>query len=146
VKVDRMTMAHGLEARLPYLDYRLVEFVASVPPELKLKNFRHKKYLLKTSLTGKLPHELLWRKKQGFNVPNARWIKQGLRPFVLDHLSTANIRDMGFLDGRAVELLLQQHFAGRADHSHQIWCLLTLSFWWRQFKQGNALEGPPSLD
>jgi asparagine synthase (glutamine-hydrolysing) len=146
VKVDRMTMAHGLEARLPYLDYRLVEFVASVPPQLKLKNFRHKKYLLKASLKGKLPQELLWRKKQGFNVPNARWIKQGLRPFVLDHLSTANIQAMGFLDGREVQALLQQHFTGRADHSHQIWCLLTLSFWWRQFRQGNALEGSPSLD
>jgi asparagine synthase (glutamine-hydrolysing) len=133
VKVDRMTMAHGLEAREPFLDYRLVEFLASVPPRFKLKHFLHKKYLLKASMKGKLPDSVLWRKKQGFNVPNARWIKNDLKPFVMDHLSPTRIRDMGLLDGKAVDELLTDHFADRADNSHQIWCLLTLVLWWQQF-------------
>lgn len=133
VKVDRMTMAHGLEARVPFLDHRLVAFAATVPPHLKLKQFRHKKYLLKTSLAGKLPAGVLWRKKAGFNVPTGRWMKEGLRPFVLDHLSAKCIKEMGILEETAVARLLQDHFDNKADNSHQIWCLLNLSLWWQQF-------------
>ncbi len=133
VKVDRMTMAHGLEAREPFLDYRLVEFAASVPPRLKLKNLRHMKYLLKASMKGKLPGQILWRKKQGFNVPNAHWINKGLKPFVMEHLSTRRVQDMGILDSKVLETILNHHFSGSADNSHQIWCLLTLSLWWQQF-------------
>lgn len=133
VKVDRMTMAHGLEARTPFLDYRLVEFMARVPARLKLKNFFNKKYLLKASLDGVLPARILRRKKQGFNVPVAHWVKQGMRPMVTDLLSTSTIRQVGWLDEATVRTVLQQHFRGVADHSHQIWCLLSLVLWWRQF-------------
>lgn len=139
VKVDRMTMAHGLEAREPYLDYRLVEFLASVPPRLKLKGFCHKKYLLKASMRGKLPGSILWRKKQGFNVPNARWIKQTLKPFVMDNLSPARVKETGLLDSLAVESVLRDHFEERADNSHQIWCLLVLVLWFDQFLAGKPL-------
>jgi asparagine synthase (glutamine-hydrolysing) len=133
VKVDRMSMAHGLEVRVPFLDYRLVEFAARVPPGLKLKRFFHKKYLLKASLAGKVPEAILRRKKEGFNVPKARWLKQELRPFVCDHLARSRLQEMGFVDGQMVEKLLQEHFSGRLDNSHKIWCLLTLSLWWQQF-------------
>ncbi|MBI1878577.1 MAG: hypothetical protein HYR94_10175 [Chloroflexi bacterium] len=114
VKLDRMSMAHSLEAREPYLDYRLVEFAATVPTGLKLKHFWHKKYLLKASMQEKLPGHILWRKKQGFNVPNARWIKQGLKSFVMDHLSSAWVQQMGLLDNREVASLLHDHFAEKA--------------------------------
>jgi asparagine synthase (glutamine-hydrolysing) len=134
VKVDRMSMAFGLEAREPFLDYRLVEFAASLPPNLKLKYFWQKKYLLKASMRGKLPKDIIWRKKSGFNVPNARWIKGALKPFVLDNLSHKIIRQMGILEPIAVQKLLDDHFAGKVENSHQIWCLLTLSLWWQQFQ------------
>lgn len=137
VKVDRMTMAHGLEAREPFLDYRLVEFLASVPPYLKLKNFRHKKYLLKAAMAGKLPDSVIWRKKAGFNLPKARWIKDELKPFVTDNLSPQRIREMGLFDARVVDTLLNDHFSEKADNSHQIWCLLTLSLWWGQFMENS---------
>jgi asparagine synthase (glutamine-hydrolysing) len=140
VKVDRMTMAHGLEVREPFLDYRLVEFAASVPPKLKLKHLRHKKYLLKASMQKKLPSQILWRKKQGFNVPNARWINNELKPFVLEHLSSSSVRDMGIIDSKAINSILNNHFSGLADNSHQIWCVLTLSLWWQQFFQGNKMH------
>jgi asparagine synthase (glutamine-hydrolysing) len=134
VKVDRMSMAHGLETREPYLDYRLVEFAASLPPNLKLKNLRHKKYLLKRSMSSRLPGEVIWRKKAGFNVPNARWIKGELKPFVMDTLSTTMVNKMGILEPAVVEKILSDHFSGKAENSHRIWCLLTLALWWQQFQ------------
>ena len=138
VKVDRMTMAHGLEARVPFLDHRLVELAARIPPHLKLKDYHRKKYLLKQAMRGKLPDAILTRKKAGFNVPNARWIKGGLKSFVLDALSPAQIWRMGWFEPRVVEKLLRDHYEEHADNSHQIWCLLTLSLWWTQFIQGAA--------
>lgn len=133
VKVDRMSMAHGLEAREPFLDYRLVEFAASLPPSLKLKNLTQTKYLLKKLMQDRLPREVVWRKKEGFNVPNARWIKGDLKPLVLEALSESNIRSIGVLNPAAVKRVLQQHFSGKAENSHKIWCLLTLALWWRRF-------------
>ncbi|MDE3259273.1 MAG: asparagine synthase (glutamine-hydrolyzing) [Gemmatimonadota bacterium] len=133
VKMDRMTMSHGLEARVPYLDHRLVEFLASVPANMKLKWFYCKKYLLKESLKGKIPDTILSRTKQGLNIPNARWIRKELKPFVTDHLSCSSIRKIGLFNDATVEQLLAEHFEGKSDNSHQIWCLLTFVIWWRQF-------------
>jgi asparagine synthase (glutamine-hydrolysing) len=134
VKIDRMTMAHGLEARAPYLDYRIVEFAARVPPRWKLRRFARKKYLLKAALAGKVPTEALHRKKQGFNIPKARWIRQGLKPFVVDTLSASRVRDLAVLDPAVVAEVLEAHFTGREDNSHQIWSLLVLSSWFQQFE------------
>jgi asparagine synthase (glutamine-hydrolysing) len=133
VKVDRMSMAHGLEAREPFLDYRLVELVARLPANLKLKRFRQKKYLLKAAMRDKLPSSILQRKKQGFNVPNARWISGNMKPFVMETLSPVRLQSMALFDSTVVSDLLQRHFGGQADNSHQIWSLLTLSLWWEQF-------------
>jgi asparagine synthase (glutamine-hydrolysing) len=104
-----------------------------------LNGYRHKKYLLKMVMRGKLPDSTLTRKKAGFNVPNARWIKGDLKPFVLDHLSSTQMKRMGWFEPRVVEKLLCDHFEGRRDHSHQIWCLLTLSLWWSQFIDGEKV-------
>jgi asparagine synthase (glutamine-hydrolysing) len=133
VKVDRMSMAHGLEARTPFLDYRMVEFAARVPPWLKLKNFRQNKYLVKAAMRDKLPPVISGRRKAGFNVPNARWIKRGLKSFVTDTLSPARLNNIGWFNPGVVENLLKDHFEERADNSHQIWSLLTLSLWWQQY-------------
>ena len=133
VKIDRMTMAHGLEAREPYLDYRLVEFAARVPVRFKLRRFTQKKYLLKAALDGKVPARALYRKKQGFNVPKGNWMREGLRPFVSDMLSPARIRSQGLLEPAVVSRILDGHFSKRDDHSHQIWSLLVLTSWFEQF-------------
>jgi asparagine synthetase B (glutamine-hydrolysing) len=128
-----------LNALLPYVKGYLldiVEFAASVPPKLKLKHLRHKKYLLKSSMRGKLPDQILGRKKQGFNVPNARWIKKDLKPFITDCLSPKRIREIGVFDTKAVENLLHEHFEEKVDNSHQVWCILTLSLWSQQFSEG----------
>lgn len=138
VKVDRMSMAHSLEVRVPFLDHRLVEFAASIPPSLKLKNFTNNKYLIKAVMRGRLPKRILNRKKAGFNVPKVRWLRGELKPFVHDNLSRQQIQAMGFIDGNAVDTLLADHFNNKADNSFQIWNLLTLSLWWQQFIQENV--------
>lgn len=134
VKVDRMSMAHGLEARVPFLDHRLVEFAASLPTSLKIKWLHKKKYILKRSMKNRIPENIINRPKAGFNVPKSNWIKSDLKPFVTDVLSSQRIKDIGFLDTRFVESVLQQHFNCKKDNSFQIWCLLNLSFWWQQFQ------------
>ena len=111
-----------------------VEFAASVPPRLKLKGLRKKKYLVNTAMEGRLPHEILWRKKAGFMVPKGTWIKGEMRAYVQDTLSRDRVQTMKVLDADSVAGMLQDHFADRADNSFQIWCLLTLTEWFRQFK------------
>ena len=133
VKIDRMTMAHGLEARTPYLDYRVAELTARMPPSLKLNRLRHKKHILKETLRGRVPDEVLFRKKQGFNVPKALWMQRGLRDFVSDALSPARVKAMNVLEPSVVAEVLQTHLSGRADRSHEIWSLLVLSLWFDQF-------------
>jgi asparagine synthase (glutamine-hydrolysing) len=133
VKVDRMTMAHSLEARVPFLDHQLVEFCATLPPNLKLRHWRTKKYLLKATMHQRLPQANLWRKKQGFNVPKAHWIMTDMRDFVQDHLSPQQIEKMELFRTEQVSALLNEHFTKQRDNSHQIWSLLCLSLWWQQF-------------
>ena len=133
VKIDRMTMAHGLEAREPYLDYRVVELSARMPPALKLHRLRQKKYILKQVLRGRVPDEVLFRKKQGFNVPKGLWMHGGLRDFVYDVLSPARVKATHVLDPAVVNDVLESHFRVGADRSHEIWSLLVLLIWFDQF-------------
>lgn len=140
VKIDRMTMAHGLEAREPYLDYRVVELSARMPVSLKLRRWHQKKYALKRALHGRVPNEVLYRKKQGFNVPKALWMRQGLREFTHDVLSPARVAATGVLDQSVVAEVLRAHDGGRADRSHEIWSLLVLVLWFDQFAGRGAAQ------
>ena len=132
-KVDRMSMAHSLEVRVPFLDHQLVEFAASLPPNLKLNNFLYGKYALKKMLHRHMPEVPVGRKKQGFNIPKGIWFRGELRDFILDHLSTQQINRMGFFKPEKVSQLINEHIAEVKDNSHQIWGLLYLSLWWQQF-------------
>lgn len=129
VKVDRMTMAHGLEARVPFLDHNLVEFCAGLPPKYKLRWGYSKKYILKTTMSSQLPHKIIGRRKQGFNVPISLWINGSLRNFVLDYLSPSMVKKTGMFNDKAVTRMIDDHFHGIADYSHQIWSLLTFMLW-----------------
>ncbi|MBF0625926.1 MAG: asparagine synthase (glutamine-hydrolyzing) [Magnetococcales bacterium] len=134
VKVDRMTMAHGLESRQPFLDHRLVEFLATVPPRHKLKWFFRKKHLLRQAMANRLPAAILQRRKAGFNIPKARWLRGEMREYLQDHLAPGRIRDMGILEPSVVERLVADHLRKRADHGFSLWGLLILSLWWERFK------------
>lgn len=128
VKVDIMTMANSLEGRSPFLDHHLVEFVASLPSRMKVRGWTSK-YLLKRALRGVLPPRILGRGKRGFGVPIGAWMRRELRDFVRDHLLSQRAAEAGLLNPAVVRRLVDEHQAGRADHSHQLWVLLMFELW-----------------
>jgi asparagine synthase (glutamine-hydrolysing) len=128
VKVDRMSMANSLEARTPYLDYRVAEFSAGIPSHLKLKGFTTK-YLLKRSMASKLPPSILERKKEGFSIPMKNWLQAELRPMMEDILSPARIRRGALFNEGYIEKLKSDHLKGVANHAHQLWSLMVLEIW-----------------
>lgn len=129
VKVDRASMHYGLEVRAPFLDYRLVDFVFSLPYAYKHRAFTGKR-LLKSLMRNKLPDSIIDRKKQGFGVPLARWLKTDLRGLVVDVLSKRNLDTHGLFNSDYVLQLLTSHFDGKADNRKQIWNLLTFQLWY----------------
>ena len=129
-KVDRVTMAHALEARVPLLDHLLVEFMASVPSRLKLHGFTTK-YLLRRAVRTRLPRTVLRGPKRGFNVPMPGWLANDLRSFVGDTLSPERIAASGIFRADAVTRLVDEHFRRVADHSRNLWTLIVLEHWMR---------------
>jgi asparagine synthase (glutamine-hydrolysing) len=128
VKVDRMSMANSLEARTPYLDYRVVEFAAGLPSELKLRGWQTK-YLLKRSMATKLPGEILNRRKEGFSIPMKNWLRKELHPLMQDVLSAERLEREGLFNSPYVEKLKMEHLKGIANHSHQLWSLIIFEIW-----------------
>lgn len=142
-KVDRMSMAHALEVRVPFLDHEVVEFVAGLHPRQKLRYFWTKKYLLKRIMRERLPREILYRAKAGFNVPLNRWFKHELREYVRDVLSGETIRRQGFFHPKEVDRLLDEHQRGDVDWSYQIYSLLIFTLWARRFLESNDFFSAP---
>ena len=135
-KVDRMTMAHSIEARPPLLDHRLVEFAATIPTRFRLQNGTTK-YLFKKAMQGLLPAEIIDRTKQGFAVPLARWFRGELAGFCRDVLLSSTCRNRGYLNTSYIERLLQMHLRGR-DLDLQLWTLLSFELWCRRFLDSSA--------
>jgi asparagine synthase (glutamine-hydrolysing) len=131
-KVDRMSMAVSLEAREPLLDHRLLEFAATVPVALKIKNGRGK-YLLRKVLEKRIPRDILERGKQGFEAPIGEWLRGPLAPMAEGLLTDGHLRDRGVFNDREVSRLWTEHRDGRADHRHRLWQLMMLELWFRQF-------------
>jgi asparagine synthase (glutamine-hydrolysing) len=127
-KVDRMSMANSLEARTPFLDYRVVEFAAGLPSHLKLKGLQTK-YLLKQCMAARLPKEILHRKKEGFSIPIKNWLKKELRPLMEDVLSEQRIKREGLFDASCIARLKADHLSGAANNSHQLWSLILFECW-----------------
>jgi asparagine synthase (glutamine-hydrolysing) len=128
VKVDRMTMAHSLEARVPFLDRGMMELSRRIPARLRLRGLTTK-YLLKQAMTDRLPASVVRGKKRGFNVPMPGWLAGELREFLNDTLSPSRVRAQGLFDPAAVQRLVEQHGARQVDHSRALWTLLVLSVW-----------------
>ncbi|RPI03513.1 MAG: asparagine synthase (glutamine-hydrolyzing), partial [Calditrichaeota bacterium] len=129
VKVDRMSMAVSLEARVPFLDYRFVEFAATIPSSLRLQGKRTK-HILKNAFRHILPPLILDRGKEGFSIPLKNWMKDELRPMMLEALSPQNVKEKGFFSSQYVDLLLQEHLRGQANHSHRLWSLMVFHLWY----------------
>jgi asparagine synthase (glutamine-hydrolysing) len=135
-KVDRTSMAVSLEARVPLLDHVLMEYVATIPSDLKLRG-ETGKYLLKRVMADSLPSEILGRRKMGFGVPLGTWLRRDLRGMAWDTLLGPAARQRGIFRSTEVERLLRVHESGRRDYSARLWALLCLELWMERWS-GNG--------
>ena len=129
-KVDRASMAVSLEARVPLLDHRIVEFAWSLPDDLKMRDGTGK-WLLRKLLSKKVPSELWDRPKKGFSVPLAEWLRGELKDWTYALLDPVDIEQQGLLDGAVVARLLDMHQTGKADNAEPLWSLLMFQQWYR---------------
>lgn len=131
-KVDITTMMQSLEARCPFLDRDLAEFAAQLPTNLKIRGATTK-HILKQAFAGIVPQANLRRRKQGFAVPVGSWFRGELREYLTDHLRPARTAAAGLLRQDAVDRIVDEHVAGTADRTHELWTLLMLELWHREF-------------
>lgn len=127
-KVDRMSMACSLEARVPLLDRELVELAFQLPAHLKY-DASHTKILLKRVAARHVPRECVYRPKEGFSIPIKNWLKQEFRGFVDYYLAPARLRQAGLFEPGVVSRMYQEHLENRANHSHLLWSLLVFEQW-----------------
>ena len=132
-KVDRMTMANSLEARVPLLDHQLLERVAVIPPQIKSSGLQTKR-LLRRAVRGLLPPAIRKGKKKGFTPPLPFWIRDELKPMLLDYFRPERISATGILNERYCRGLLDEHLAGKKDNNRQIWTILALVCWLEKFR------------
>jgi asparagine synthase (glutamine-hydrolysing) len=128
VKTDRASMAHSLETRVPFLDSVVTNFALALPSRHKVRGLR-KKVLLRKAAAPLIPPELLKRKKRGFSIPAAAWLRGELEPFARDTLSADTMRRQGFFRPETVTRLIDDHVAGREDLSRQLWGILSFTLW-----------------
>lgn len=127
-KVDIASMLNALEARVPFLDHRLVPLVLSLPDDYKIKGLETKSYLKKIS-EKYIPKEIIYRKKRGFSVPVAKWIKES--SFVKEVLLENDYLGHQLFDKKMIESLYQEHLAGKADFSRLLWLVFVFNYWWK---------------
>ena len=142
-KVDRASMAHSLEVREPLMDHKLVEWLATLPSDLKIRG-QEGKYLLKKAMEPKLPHEVLYRPKMGFAVPLARWFRGPLKQRVRDAVLGERLMDTGWFDRNYLQHLVQAHQDGTRDYSSPLWTLLMFEAFLRNVvdARGSARRTP----
>lgn len=132
-KCDRMSMAHSLEVRPPFLDHRIVEFASALPEKLKIRGRRHK-LVLRELMRGKLPEAVLRRKKEGFDIPAHEWLRGVLKPLLLDTLTEDAIRRAGVFLAEPLLEAVRAHLERRVNLGFQLWGLLVLFLWMERWK------------
>lgn len=131
-KSDRASMAASLEARLPFLAHPVVEFALSLPSSYKV-NGMTTKYLLKKAVASLLPDAVIQRRKKGFGIPVAKWLRDDFKPLVDEFLCQSFIEKQGLFNFSTIKSMLDEHNAGRVDHRKELWTLLTFQCWWARF-------------
>ncbi|MCS6912733.1 MAG: asparagine synthase (glutamine-hydrolyzing) [Myxococcales bacterium] len=137
MRVDKLTMAHSLEARAPFLDYHLVAYVLSRPANLKIRNGRTK-YLLKEAVRPLLPEAIIERPKQGFRVPLPAWLAHDLSAWAERLLRDSPLMRRGLFRREYIDWMWRRHRDGTQDHSFDLWCLLNLAAWYEHWIEGKA--------
>jgi len=139
MKQDQMSMAASIESRVPFLDHHLVEFAAALPPRMKLRGFSTK-WILREAVKALLPSEILTRKKMGFPVPFALWMRGPAGNVARDILLDSRTRQRGITDPAAVASLIDAHQRGAAEGGDALWSLLNLELWYRTFIDGDGVQ------
>ena len=129
---DKMAMAVGVEARVPYLDIDLVHFSQTLPPELKMKG-NITKYLLKKVAERYLPKDIIYRPKTGFGAPVRKWILEDMKSFLENELSEIELKKHGIFDYTEVRKLIEDNRSGKVDAAYTIWAVLAVTRWADQF-------------
>lgn len=129
---DKMSMAVGVEVRVPFLDPDLVEFAAQIPPQFK-QRCRQSKWILKKAMEPYLPNEVIYRPKSGFGAPLRRWLKVELRDWLADTLSVDRLQRRGLFDSHAVQRLIVANAEGRIDASYTLLSLACIEIWCKYF-------------
>jgi len=140
-KVDRMSMAHSIESRVPLLDNEVIDFAATLPARFKIKDGR-RKHIFKQVLAPLLPAGILDRKKQGFGIPLGNWFRGGLTGLFSDVLEAPRTRQRGYFEPVFVQRLLREHLRGERDHTLRLWQLLVFELWHRQYLDTAAVGAP----
>ena len=140
-KVDRASMAVGLETRVPFLDHRLVEFAWRLPMTAKMKGGTGK-HILREVLYRHVPRPLIDRPKTGFGAPTAAWLSGPLREWAEDLLNERRLREDGFFDPVPIRRLWEDHKAGRCGHHYHLWSILMFQAWWQEQRQPLAVHKP----
>jgi asparagine synthase (glutamine-hydrolysing) len=131
-KVDRMSMAHSIESRVPLLDNQVIAFACSLPASFKIKNGR-RKHILKEVASTLLPREILDRRKQGFGVPLGTWFRSGLKELFADTLLSPTAQQRGYFNPAFVRQVVEEHLSGRRDHALRLWQLVVFERWHRLY-------------
>jgi asparagine synthase (glutamine-hydrolysing) len=132
-RCDRMTMAASIEARVPFLDHQLIEFVSTLPDHWRVDELRRKRVLREVA-RSLLPREIPERKKVGFKVPVTEWFTGGMRDYLYDHLRSSDSLTRGYYDSAVLDRVLNEHTHGVQTHDKLLWTLLTLEIWHRQYR------------
>jgi asparagine synthase (glutamine-hydrolysing) len=127
-KVDLMSMATSLEARVPYLDNDVIDLALSIPAGLKVRG-GVRKWILKKAFEGRLPQQILSRGKEGFSMPMKNWLNGTWNPLMHELLSESNLAEEGIFDARYIATLMSEHEAGTHNHSHTLWALMVYHLW-----------------
>jgi asparagine synthase (glutamine-hydrolysing) len=140
-KVDRMSMAHSIESRVPLLDNEVIDFASTLPASLKIKNGR-RKHVLKEVAATLLPRDILNRKKQGFGVPLGTWFRGNLRELFADTLLSPSSLQRGYFQPAFVRRIVDEHLAGTRDHTLRLWQLVVFEKWQQQYVNSFPLSSP----
>ncbi len=141
-KCDRMSMAHSLEVRPPFLDHRIVEFAGTLPAHLKV-NGSTTKFVMRELLKSKLPAAILNRRKEGLDIPAHDWLRGPLRPLLEQELSADSVQKAGIFSPSAIQSLVDRHLRREANLGYHLWGLLTLHLWLKRWKISTRLTGEP---
>ena len=136
VKSDIATMAHGLECRSPFLDHKFAEWAAALPQNIRV--FDHNgqlemKALLKKAMRPHLPDDILYRPKQGFSVPVKHWMRNSIKDFLIDSLTSKRFNEREVINPKYMQYMIDRHMGNQEDHGTRLWNLLCFELWAQTF-------------